>query len=410
MKIILLPLTLCLFLSQWSFAQSDDCVSAPELAVYNDCRRSPGNTKGLNSNTTTNTCDGNTDDDGWFKFTAVSGRTQVSLSTDQLTDMGIAIFKNCATEIGCIDGKGVGGQEIIKFDTEIGEIYFIQVYEVNEGGAEFLICVSALDPIECLDPIKANFNLIPPNCTSPTSGSIEVDLIDGGITPFTYQIDENPPQNEPLFSNLMAGQYNLLIENELGCQLDTLLELEDTNPLTLYIGEDLLVNQGETVNLQANYNVPTDQIESIEWSGTKVDNCLFPCQTISFEATEATTIQATLTTIDGCQIRDKMQLTLPPKVAIYIPSVFSPNGDGINDFFTIFTSESISTILSLQIADRWGNLVFQRGNFPPNQVTLGWDGRIKNQPLNSQTFIYFVEIELPDNTTKSLSGEIFLVR
>jgi len=130
-------------------------MAAPELMLFNDCRRSPGSTKNLTTNSITSACGGNTDDDGWFKFTALSERTQISLSTDQLTDMAISVFQNCSIEVECIDGKGIGGQEILKFDTQIGEVYFIQVYEVNEGGAEFLICVSALERTPQVDCIGA---------------------------------------------------------------------------------------------------------------------------------------------------------------------------------------------------------------------------------------------------------------
>lgn len=138
-------------------------------------------------------------------------------------------------------------------------------------------------------------------------------------------------------------------------------------------------------------------------------NCSQPCEAINFIANQTTTIQATLTTIAGCQLADELELVVQGKTDVFIPNIFSPNGDGVNDFFTIYTSVGITNILSLQIADRWGNLVFQANNFPPNQTNVGWDGQSKNQVLSSQTLIYFVEIEMPDKTTKIFSGELFLV-
>lgn len=387
-------------------------MSAPELKVYNDCRRSPGNTKGLNANTTNNKCTGNTDDDGWFKFTALTERTQVSLSTDQLTDMGIAVFQNCTIEVACIDGKGIGGQEILKFDSEIGETYFVQVYEVNEGGAEFLICISALDPIpemDCLTPIVADFNRQSPTCQDPFSGSILINLIEGGTPPYSYQINDLAVQANPVFSDLSSGQYQITIQDTFGCQLDTSVQLLTPNFPMLDIGDDLLATPDETIQLTAVSNLPQEQIATVEWNNIDLEDCLQPCFTADFTVTTATTIQATLTTTDGCQITDDLQLTLPPKIDIYIPSAFSPNGDGINDFFTIFTSPSITNIRSLQIGDRWGNLVFQAANFPPNQASLGWNGTFNNRTLQGQSFIYLAIIEMPDGEIKKLSGELVLI-
>lgn len=405
-----LPLLLgFLLFGNWAFAQTDDCMAAPELVVVNDCLRKPGNTKGLRENAKVNSCGGNADDDGWFKFTAISERTQISVSTDQLTDMVVGVYQNCAIELGCVNEKGIGGQEILRLDTKIDDVYYIQIYEAGDGGAEFLICVSALDAVECLDPIMASFDIQSPNCADPTSGSIEINLMNGVITPYTFQLNEEESQTNPLFANLTAGEYAITIKNTLYCQLDTILTLSDEVSLTLNIGDDLLVNQDKIVNLEALTNVPITAIDAIIWTGIALNDCSQPCLNPSFTATTSTTIQATLTTLDGCQIRDELLLSLPEKTDIFIPNIFSPNGDGINDFFTVYASAGITNILSLQVADRWGNLVFQANNFAPNQTSLGWDGRLKNQVLSSQTFIYFVEIEMPDKTTKILSGELFLV-
>lgn len=399
-----------LFLGNWAMAQTDDCMAAPELQVVADCLRSPGNTKGLRENAITNACGGNADDDGWFKFTAISERTQISVSTDQFDDMVIGLYQNCAVELACANNRGTGGQEILRYDTKIGEVYYIQIYEASDGGAEFLICVSALDPVICT-PISANFDSTPPNCGNPFSGSIEINATAGGFGGYTYQINAEGFQSTPIFPNLAVGDYMISIKDSLDCQLDTLLTLADSisSNLNLTIGEDLVITQGELVELQAITNISLDQIASITWSGEGVEDCLQPCASILFTAIESTAIQATLTTIDGCLVTDELQLSVPIETSIYAPSAFSPNGDGINDFFTIYSNENIAIIQSLKIGDRWGNLVFQASDFPPNQDSFGWDGTFKNQRLSSQVFIYFLTVEMQDGSIKKLSGEIFLV-
>ncbi len=92
---------------------------------------------------------------------------------------------------------------------------------------------------------------------------------------------------------------------------------------------------------------------------------------------------------------------------IYIPNVFSPNGDGINDVFSIFDGEDLHTISTFQIFDRWGNLIFEEKNMPLNG---GWNGKIKNQNAPEAVYIYQSKILMNDAKERSISGIITLLR
>lgn len=390
-------------------AQTDDCMAAPELIVVDDCLRSPGNTKGLIENAKMNACGGNADDDGWFKFTAISERTQISVSTDQLTDMVIGAYQNCSIELGCVNGKGVGGQEILRIDTKIGDVYFIQVYEAGDGGAEFLICVSALDPIICTKPSAIHFDIRSPNCMDAASGSIQIDSIKDGTPPYTYQINDRDFQSSPIFSNLTAGQYLITLQDSLACQFDTVLTVLDTISFELDIGADLSVDQGTIIDLVVISNIPDAQIATISWLEIPITDCDSPCLTPNFIAANSATIQATLTTLDGCQIKDELVLTVQSEAAIYIPNVFSPNGDGINDFFTIYSNAGINKITKVAIFNRSGGLVFESNNISPNDQNNIWDGRQNNQLVSADVYVYVVIYETQDVQSVTVSGMVTLL-
>ncbi len=55
----------------------------------------------------------------------------------------------------------------------------------------------------------------------------------------------------------------------------------------------------------------------------------------------------------------------------YVPNVFSPNGDGINDFFELFLAKqtTVQQVIKVEIIDRWGNLVYFSESEMPK-----WDG------------------------------------
>ena len=100
---------------------------------------------------------------------------------------------------------------------------------------------------------------------------------------------------------------------------------------------------------------------------------------------------------------------------VYIPTAFSPNGDGINDFFTIYTQHNmVQQVNSFRIFDRWGNMVFGRKDFTPtayrNVDTQGWDGTFKNEPLKPGVFVYIAEILLADGNLKIMTGDVTLIR
>ena len=63
-------------------------------------------------------------------------------------------------------------------------------------------------------------------------------------------------------------------------------------------------------------------------------------------------------------------------------SSLGSNEDGINDLFFVNAAQGIN-ILHLQIADRWGNIVFERNNLTPNDPGQAWDGRINGQLVPS---------------------------
>lgn len=70
-----------------------------------------------------------------------------------------------------------------------------------------------------------------------------------------------------------------------------------------------------------------------------------------------------------------------PTMYIYVPNSFTPNGDGINDFFSV-KGEAIQSF-TLEIYNRWGQLIFQT-----RDVTASWDGTYKGQVVPMGAYVY----------------------
>ncbi|MEZ4941778.1 MAG: gliding motility-associated C-terminal domain-containing protein [Saprospiraceae bacterium] len=95
---------------------------------------------------------------------------------------------------------------------------------------------------------------------------------------------------------------------------------------------------------------------------------------------------------------------------LYAPNVFTPNNDGINDYFYALASECMPTLKTFRIFSRWGELIFERNNFPTNQPDMGWDGRYKERDCASDVYIYLFEFENTKGEIEQLIGDVTLLR
>ena len=96
---------------------------------------------------------------------------------------------------------------------------------------------------------------------------------------------------------------------------------------------------------------------------------------------------------------------------IYIPNAFSPNDDGINDRFLVFSREGLETrIVELKIFNRWGALVFESKDVDLNSIMNGWNGESKGEKLDSGVYVYLIQIKFPNGKIKQFEGDITIFR
>ena len=67
---------------------------------------------------------------------------------------------------------------------------------------------------------------------------------------------------------------------------------------------------------------------------------------------------------------------------VMVPNIFSPNQDGINDFFNLITDSDI-LIEDMKVFNRWGELIYNNDN-----PDLGWDGTLNGSPTPPGVYIY----------------------
>lgn len=116
----------------------------------------------------------------------------------------------------------------------------------------------------------------------------------------------------------------------------------------------------------------------------------------------------------GCDSTIMINLTFQPVVVIineiYVPSVFSPNGDGINDVLGVFGSAQVDQVNAFRIYDRWGSLVYNFNNFKPGDLSVGWNGTFKTQMLNPGVYVWLADVKFIDGHSEVFTGDVTLVR
>jgi len=90
-------------------------------------------------------------------------------------------------------------------------------------------------------------------------------------------------------------------------------------------------------------------------------------------------------------------------VKLFIPNAFTPNGDGINDFYHI-THTSFNTF-SFQVFDRWGNKVYD--TVKPD---FQWNGTANGKPVPGGIYVFILEGITEDHLQVKRSGTISVVR
>jgi gliding motility-associated-like protein len=95
---------------------------------------------------------------------------------------------------------------------------------------------------------------------------------------------------------------------------------------------------------------------------------------------------------------------------VYLPNIFSPNDDGINDEFYPQSSDCESSVNIFQIFDRWGVLVFEEKNFPLNDSKFAWKGDFKKQEAQIGIYAYYLELQQKSGKITTQKGDVMLIR
>ncbi len=331
---------------------------------------------------------------------------------------------DCLTPVVSLDGTGSSTGSIYTYSwTGLGTIDGANTLEpsVSSGGIYTLAVTNLQNGCIATTEVLVNENgniptgldvLVEAPLCYGDRGSIEIIEVIGGIPPFLYSIDNGDNfYTFSIFDYLDPGSYNIIIQDAIGCEYSESFFIPETPLIVVDLGADIIIDLGNSTELNALVNIPLSQIDTIVWSPTDSLSCS-DCLNPSVIALNETHYQVMITDINGCTAEDDIILRVRKDRDIYIPNVFSPhNLDGVNDVFMIFAGlDKVERINTFQVFDRWGELVFEDFDFQPNDPAHSWNGKLRDEPMNPAVFVYWAEITFIDGATILFKGDVTLVR
>lgn len=216
-------------------------------------------------------------------------------------------------------------------------------------------------------------------------------------SPATWLSDDGI--SNPVASPHDSIVYKVMVTNTFGCKDSAEVTMNVFRNPVAYAGPNKTIVIGDTVLLEG--SVKGTAIISLWSPATFINDSkaitpkVFPPENTKYTLTATSTV--------GCGSSTSTALVEVYK-DIYIPTAFTPNGDGINDRLRIFAADGYKLDKFL-IYNRLGQLVFKANN-----TSDGWDGNVNNQQQSADTYVYYLEIENTRQKKIVKKGTITLIR
>lgn len=296
--------------------------------------------------------------------------------------------------------------------------YFLLVngvrYDINRPtGTEILMgqAANGCDSTVVIDLFyeadEVEYRIVPSTCRDDSDAVLVIEDITA-LLPVAYSLDgiSGMINQLPMVLAFPSGRSVLFeIETETDCFLREMI----TAPLPDNIHFDITFQLvGDNMfRLIPSSGVP---ISAYSWEPNPALSCLNCAEPVATLEVR-TTFYLTAVTSGGCILMDSV--TLAPfsvPAVVSIPNVFSPNGDGVNDFWYVTTTGTeVIQFTRIHIYDRYGNLLWDNRNPIPNDPSEGWDGTYRNRRLNPGVFVYVIEYLDSRGRNRFITGDITIV-
>ena len=251
-------------------------------------------------------------------------------------------------------------------------------------------------------PELAEYSVKPPRCNDGRDAVIALDSAKGGSPPYFLVNGKDTFPRRIFIDNLSSGSYTISLVDRNGCKIDKKIDIPNPPPFIIKLPESKEIPFGDSFRLTLTSNKP---LSSFYWSDRSIrslDTFVKPFDSNSYSVTAIDSL--------GCIKQAATQVIIRRDNLFFAPLAFSPNGDLVNDYFTIYGGKTVISIESLKIFGRGGYLMFQKDRIFPAAETEGWDGYFQGQEAPSGVYIYWAMVTYIDGRKELIKGDFTLMR
>ena len=232
-------------------------------------------------------------------------------------------------------------------------------------------------------------------CFGQSTGAVTT-TVTGGTPAYTYTWQPGGFVTSSL-SNVVGGIYTVTVRDNNGCtQTNTVIIASPTSSLTIS-----LTNSVQSICEQSNGSINIDVS-----GGTLSYNYLWNTGSQNQNLTNVAAGSYTLIVTDNNGCKDTLALVLDCKLDLFIPELFSPNGDSRNDKFEIKAIANYPNN-TISIFNRWGSLVYSK-----HKYNNEWDGKANVTDAVGKSLLpcgtYYVILDFGDGETETYHGYVQL--
>lgn len=343
------------------------------------------------------------------------------------TSISVFVFPSLALELEasqtvvCINGGSVltgtpggGGDDTFYTFSWSDGLFPVSSNSVSPAGSQWYYLTLAdgcSDPvtdsvfIEVLPPIQPLVTLSDTLCFGETGGFAAAEVTNAGSFTVSW---EGPGEASGNTITANAGSVVALnvIDDVYGCTFDSLVLVPSYTPVSA------LFSTNPNADCIPFDNQPVEFIDFSQFgitglwdlgNGETAEYTAGERIFASFEQAGDYTASLILFNEGGCEASFELGVCILPPTPIFIPDIFSPNDDGLND--VLFVRGLGIESMQFEVYDRWGERVFE-SQHPDN----GWDGRFRGRTMPSGAYTWVLKARLNNGKTDSRSGTVRLVR
>lgn len=228
-------------------------------------------------------------------------------------------------------------------------------------------------------------------------------FVSGGTPPYYYSKDNINYSNSNIIEKLKYGNHRIYIRDFLGCLKDIVVTIPKDSVILDVFAEtadawcDANGGAGRATLKVRNGNAPFQYI----WNNG------IGLHPYKHEDLKKGNYEVVVTDRLGCAGKTNFSISEIPCCTYFIPTAFSPNGDGLNDLFE-FKSSIPLPHFHMTVFDRYGGTIFVSGN-----DNIGWNGRDykTGAEADAGVYFYYIKYQCPlMQEIQVLKGEVTLLR